>query len=372
MADFNLRTVEEERQRQAQVDAELRRRQQISNALQRQLDLERQVAGSARSQTMADIEAGRRFGRDVLGEEGLGRLGTDPEIQGVLDRFKGISEEGLGTAETVAKRERALEGIGQSTQTAERALLARLGSAGVRGASAGAQLRELQVQGLRARAGVERDLFLESEQLKRSGLKDFAEALGQVKTFDLGQAAKEKDIEISAGLGVGQLGQAERSAMAQAEAQRQAAAQRAAASCFRKGTLIETIKGLSKIEDLQPGDILSNGNPVEIVGKGYGHDFYLWRGLELTAEHPVYENGWVEVQYAQEAEKLPYGEEIVYNVFCGGDHSIVANNQRVGDYASIYTLGGMGGVINNFFQKLRVSGLRAVKAMVGKLGLVSS
>lgn len=177
-----------------------------------------------------DISKGREIGRDILGEEGLGRLGTDADVQGVLKRYKDISEKGLDTPEGLARKEKAQEGIGRATATAESALLARLGSRGVRGASAGKQLADVQIGGLRQRAELERDVFLESEQLKRSGLKDFAQALGQVKTFDLGQASREKDIELSAGFGYGQIGQAERSSIVQAEAMRQSAIMQAQSS----------------------------------------------------------------------------------------------------------------------------------------------
>ena len=289
----DLRRTDLDLQSQREIEAV----EQKNKALTGQLDLQRKISESGRASTEADIAAGRQVGRDILGEEGLGRLGTDKDVAGVLDRYKSLSETGMSSAESLAKKEQIFEGIGQATQTAERGLLARLGSRGVRGAAAGAQLAGVQVQGLQQRAGIERDIFLEGESIKRGGLKDFAEALGQVKTFDLSQAAREKDIELSAGLGFGQLGQAERSALAQAESAKAAAAAQAS-SCFIAGTQVRMVDGSFKnIEDIALDDVTS-------VGKVYGvschkantSSIVSYDGIGVVKSHPVYEEGvWMAV-----------------------------------------------------------------------------
>jgi len=73
------------------------------------------------------------------------------------------------------------------------------------------------------KAGVERDLFLESAGMQRESFKDFAKAQAGVTNFDLAQVAKEKSAVLGAGSGVAQLGQAERAGQAAAAAQIQAA-----------------------------------------------------------------------------------------------------------------------------------------------------
>jgi len=178
----------------------------------------------------ADIERGAKFGEQVLGEEGLGRLSEDVDVQETLGRFKDISEKGLSREEVAAERQRMSEGIGRSTQTASRRIQALQAKSGVRGATAGRQLLDVELAGASERAQGERDLFLKSEQIKRTGLADFSSRLGEMKTFDLGQAAAEKNIVLSSGLGFAQMGVSERTAKVQAKAQEAAAASRAGAS----------------------------------------------------------------------------------------------------------------------------------------------
>jgi hypothetical protein len=168
--------------------------------------------------------SGVKKGETILGDEGLGRLGDDADVTGVLDRFKQQSETGMSSAESLAKKEQALKGIGQGTQTATRNLQASLGSSGVRGAAAGAQFAGIQNQGIQQRAQVEQNLFQGEEQFKRDAFKDFANAQGQVKTFDISQAAREKDIILSSGFGSSQIGSAERIAQFQGKASEAAAA----------------------------------------------------------------------------------------------------------------------------------------------------
>ena len=69
---------------------------------------------------------------------------------------------------------------------------------------------------------------MKSESIKREGLKDFSQRLGETKTSDLGQAAKEKDIIMQAGLGFAQMGSAERTSEMQTK---HSAAASVAAAC---------------------------------------------------------------------------------------------------------------------------------------------
>ena len=287
-------------------------------ALEAQFAIQRERNVNGSTNISRDVVAGRQFGLDVLGEEGLGRLGTDEDIKAVLDRLNDVSKTGLSGAESIAQREKAFKGIGQATQTAQRGLLASLGSRGVRGGVAGAQLGQIQSSGLQQRANVERDLFLSSEGIKREGLKDFADALGQVKTFDLGQAAREKDIEISAGLGFGQLGVADRTGKAQADASR-AAAESRSSGCFTGETEIRMADGSYKeIQWIELGDETSMG-VVDGISEHLAGSLVNYKGITVDGLHPVLEDGvWIlpkDSQYAKELENEQSERIHVYNLW---------------------------------------------------------
>jgi hypothetical protein len=173
---------------------------------------------------------GAQFGADILGEEGLGRRGSDAEVADVLARKKAIADQGLSRGEVAAERAQAFRDIDSQTQTGMRSLQAQLARMGVKGATAGQQLIQRQVAGAQQKGDVSQNLFLKSEQLKRSGLKEYGESLGNVKSFDLGQAAKEKNIVLQSGLSFAQMGSSERAARIAGESQVEAARYTGAAS----------------------------------------------------------------------------------------------------------------------------------------------
>jgi hypothetical protein len=172
---------------------------------------------------MKDILGGTEVGEAILGPEGLGRAGADPEIKQILERAKEQSVLGLGSREFQLRREKALQGVGQATSTAQRQLQAKMARLGVRGGMAGKKAFDIEARGLQQRANVERDLFLESANVQRDAFKDFAKAQAGVTNFDLQQAAKEKAAILGAGTSFAQLGQAERAGQAAAAAQVEAA-----------------------------------------------------------------------------------------------------------------------------------------------------
>ena len=179
--------------------------------------------GANQSARQRDLVSGSQFGEAVLGEKGLGRLSTDTDVQDTLSRFKDISENGLSSKEVEAERTQLFSGIDRNVQTSLRGLQGRLAASGVRGASAGRAVTNAALEGASQKTDVERQLFLKSAQTKRQGLQDFSSKLGAVKSFDLAQESREKDIVLQAGLGQAQLGVSERSAKAAADAQRQSA-----------------------------------------------------------------------------------------------------------------------------------------------------
>lgn len=343
----------------------------------------------AATKKVGDFDKGRDRAIEILGEEGLGRLGEDKDIQETMEetkQFRKKQEEVTGLAKEQLTRQQGLtgryekmadEGIDSSVQEAMRSKMAqqmsqaaqmaglKAGSAmgGMRGASSGAQARSMMGQAMGQRAGIERDIFLESEAAKERGLKgmsgalqaeqgaiagigagvageraalgDYRQALGQVKTFDIGQAAAEKELIGSMGMQYEQLAQADRAAKMAADAQIKAGK----AQCFLPGTLISMSDGTAKkIEDLLPGDTIKHGGNVEVVGKALQQVFFSWNDILLGQGHCVKEvNGWVDVDYADSSTKVVLSKPTtVYNIVCENNKMQVAGKEDflVGDYIS--------------------------------------
>jgi hypothetical protein len=245
-----------------------------------------------------DLVRGAQFGESVLGEEGLGRLGTDPEIAAAMSRTKRESEQGLSADEFAAQRSQAFEGIDRSTQTASRGALARLARLGVKGATGGQQIAQIEQAGQQSKAGVERDLFLKSADVQRQAFSDFKQSLGDVKSFDLGQQAKETDIILQSGLGFAQLGSAEKIAKLQADAQASAAAARSRGnSCWGAGALVMMMDGSVKaIEQIKLGDMTRHGK-VEGRTQHIVPNAVMVKidGINVVDSHPVKElDRWIE------------------------------------------------------------------------------
>lgn len=306
----------------------------VSNRLQKSAG----AAGLSDKQTQ-DVLKGTRFGEAVLGEEGLGRLGTDPEVSATLQRFKDISEQGLSRQEVAAERAQAFRGIESATQTGLRSLQSRLAKSGVKGSAAGMALLQREAAGAQQKAQTEQNLFLKSEQLKREGLKDYSSRLGEVKTFDLGQAAAEKDIVMQSGLGFAQIGSAERTAKYAAEQSRLASVAAARAGrprCFTGDNLVEDANGeMVRFEDLKPGMLLKEGNVVTGVSCHMAlDDLYEYNGVKVTGCHYVFDNKrFRQVKNTKEAKSIQYAidEILVYNVFTSTG-LIDVNGQLFSDY----------------------------------------
>jgi len=215
-----------------------------------------------------DIIAGSQFGETVLGEEGLGRAGEDKYVQQAMS---GLSEQakGFSGAESLARREQAVGNLNQVNQAQQRSLQAQLARAGVRGGQAGAQVRDTAIAGLQQRSNLERDLFLKGEEAARSGTQALATSAGHLAEFDLGQAAKEKNIVLQSGLGFAQLGAAERGAKLQADASKAAAASQAAASCHTGDAEVKMADGTYKrIDEIKVGEEVHLGGRVKMIGVG--------------------------------------------------------------------------------------------------------
>lgn len=238
-----------------------------------------------------DMLRGSKFGEAILGEEGLGRLSEDVDVQEALQRYKDISEKGLSREEVEAEKGQMFKEIQSSTETARRQLQAQLAKMGVRGGIAGSQVRDVITKGMSQQADVSRDLFLKSEGIKRQGLADYSSRLGEMKTFDLAQEAAEKNIVLQAGLGIAQTGSAERAAKYAAEQQRLAAQARSqAASCFLKQTEIELKDGSKKtINNLALGDELKTGKVTGVMAFTRNEEIYDVEGIYVSGSHYVFD-----------------------------------------------------------------------------------
>ena len=266
---------------------------------------------------MREVLAGAEFGETVLGE-GLGRLAGEADIERARAGFEqGL--EGFSGAEALARREKAMAGIAGATQASQRQLQSALARAGVRGGVAGSQIRDVQLAGIRQKAETERDLFLAGEEARRQGLQDFTRFATDVRKFDLGQAAAEKNIVLQSGLGFAQLGSAERGAKLQSEAALAGARAQAAAACFIGNTLIEMVDGSYKcIKDLKLGDITSQG---QVQGRSEHlittDQLVEYRGIYVVGDHPVFDRGeWKRVKDAPESNPLGgTDQETVYDLW---------------------------------------------------------
>lgn len=171
----------------------------------------------ARRVLKKDIRQGSQFGRQLVGEGSLGRLGTDPDLQAAIAARRELAQ-GLTGAETQAMRDQASQRIQAETESARRRLGAAQARSGLRGAIASQQQADVLSQGLEQRRQFETDMILKQRAARESGIAGLERSVGQVREFDLGQASREKFAQLQTGLAFGQLGAAQRGAQIGAQA----------------------------------------------------------------------------------------------------------------------------------------------------------
>jgi hypothetical protein len=167
-----------------------------------------------------DVLKGTGFAEAVLGEEGLGRLGEDETLKGMESQAAELAK-GFSSEESLARQEKGIEGIQGGVSSQQRNLQAIMARAGVKGQAAGAQLGQVAQSGIQARGNLERDLLIGNRQAQLEGLNAqqgiHSQTIANSK-FDLGQAAKEKNIALQGGLGFAALGSVERGSKLAADA----------------------------------------------------------------------------------------------------------------------------------------------------------
>ena len=277
-----------------------------------------------------DMMQGAKFGEAVIGD-GLGRL-KDDDTMNAMEAQAAELAKGFSSEEMQARQEKGIEEIQGATQGQSRAAQAALARSGVKGQAAGAQLGAIAQSGVEARGNLERDLTIANRDAQMQGLQLQSGMVGENRRFDIGQAAKEKDIALQAGLGFAQMGSTERGAEANRKAQIKSARAGRAKSCFIRGTKVQMSDGTFKnIEDVQLADYLMEGGIVYNIQASLVDTIYIYNGDLITGNHAVLENGvWLRVKDSKLAEK----QEGVFPVYNMGNkyHVILTENNICADY----------------------------------------
>lgn len=170
-----------------------------------------------------DLAAGRKRGEEVFGEGSLGRVSAErsADIADVVAKRK-AELSGMAPEEETLLRDQALSRINQGSQTALRRLRAEQGASGVRGPLAASQAARILTDAGSQKAQLESDLLGKKLDLRRQALDKLETTLRGTEgdelarqRFNLEQGGKEKLGQLGAEFGYGQLGAAERGAIAQ-------------------------------------------------------------------------------------------------------------------------------------------------------------
>jgi hypothetical protein len=129
------------------------------------------------------FEGGREMAKDILGPEGL----KSKEMADVMQRRK-QALEGMGAKEIEGLRSAMTQQQQAQAQQAQSRMSGQLG--GARGGRAAMQQQNLMSQAMAGRMGIERDIMLQNEQVKRQALDKYE---GTTR-FDVSQMAKEKEL----------------------------------------------------------------------------------------------------------------------------------------------------------------------------------
>jgi hypothetical protein len=83
--------------------------------------------------------------------------------------------------------------------------------------------------------------------------------------------------------------------------------------CFDQKTQIKTINGSKKIKKIKIGDVLQNGEMVTATFKTIApNTMFKLKGIVVSGDHYVFNNGWVKVKYHPESIEIPYRKKFLY------------------------------------------------------------
>jgi len=170
----------------------------------------------------ADWQTGLKRGQELFPAESLGRLGTNSDIQRVMEARR-QQAGGISPQEQNLMRAQMMGQIGSANQGALRQLRGVQGASGIQGAAAGAQAADVLRSGQQAMLGAERDIQMQNLLQKRAGINELEQSATGLGKFDIGQANKEKMGGIYAGLGEQMLGVSERTGLQSADIAKQQA-----------------------------------------------------------------------------------------------------------------------------------------------------
>ena len=360
IADEGLSRQELQIQRE-QASREIGRTTQTASRRAQALLASAGVRGAVAGRQLLDVElAGANKRADIEQQLFLESERLKREATGQLGQFA------LSRQAQTDSRQLQLEGLRQQRST-------NLAQLGLQRGTSQAQLNQqrltsqaqLRQQGQISQAELRQQQAISAEQLQQGritqqfdALRGQSELLTGIATFDLGQAAREKDILLQAGLGFAQIGSAERTGEKQADA----VAQQQPVECFLPGQKVLMEDGSTKnIEDLEPNDMVAEGGRVQMVGYGIAHQFCDYNGVKITPGHAVHDGtGWVEVQHISPVTIMhPKGTK-VYNVVTD-NHKLIVENQLVGDYYEPHGIDGLKGLVYNMYKKITSKLKKVVK-----------
>lgn len=170
-----------------------------------------------------DMQAGRRRGEELFGNQALGRVreGRSTDVNDIIARRR-ANLEGFTPTEMNDMRVNQMGSMLQTNQGLSRQLAAQQARSGVRGATAAAQQMGLANDLTKQQGALERQLFLDNINARRQGLDAFESSIGQAEASDLArqqynQQQKQRELMgiLGAELGFAGLGASDRAAAAQ-------------------------------------------------------------------------------------------------------------------------------------------------------------
>lgn len=136
----------------------------------------------------ADYQTGLKRGQDLFR--------NDPEMKDILDRRKSMLQ-GMDAKEMVGARDQMVRGIQGQQQQGLRQLMGSQARAGVGGARAAAQQAAFMNTANINRSNAEQDFALKNYDLKRQGLNDYSQAIGQRNFGEMASAIGEQQLGVS-------------------------------------------------------------------------------------------------------------------------------------------------------------------------------
>jgi hypothetical protein len=159
----------------------------ILNMRKSALDPSSKNYAGRRSSDMSDL-LGRYKTR--MGQFGIGKRSAD--MADIVGRFK-AGLEGYTSPEYQGFREQAERGINSQYATDKRSAMGSMARSGIRGASAGAQMRNMERNRLAQQQQLEQDLFLKSADEKQRRLGAFSQFMRGLEGEEYGRVQKAAD-----------------------------------------------------------------------------------------------------------------------------------------------------------------------------------